>query len=447
MISGFDFPGEGPGSDVDARGMYPPELYGELLQNVGRHPIDAPLMKDINRGRLDLALEKMLDTIRRKAATAKYLLRTKPWDCYLMLFGETDGGAHQFWKYGDPKSPLFTEDPPGVRDALLRIYQELDRQTGELLDLAPADSIQLMISDHGFGGVSNTVLYPNCWLREQGFLQFRGGVSGGMARFRDRLKRWAIAALPGWLQRFLYRYATGMIGRFEAKARYGNIDWSKTEAYFDENPYYPAIRINLKGRQPQGIVEPGRQYEEVRNRLIAALESWRNPETGEPIIPKAFRREEVYSGECLEEAHDIIPKWALCRGYNYAFKHSAKSPGQVWLSKIEVNGTDYSSKSGTHRDGAVFIARGPGLRAGSTVEGVRIIDLAPTILSLLGVPVPADMDGRVLDEIFGAASAPVFANAPTVFGPQHSANGHDSTYSAEDEEMVTERLKALGYVE
>src|SRR5207253_5408258 len=71
MISGFDFPGEGPGSYVDARGMHPPELFDELNRTVGRHPIDASIIKEIKQGRMDLVLERVLQTVRQKAATAQ----------------------------------------------------------------------------------------------------------------------------------------------------------------------------------------------------------------------------------------------------------------------------------------------------------------------------------------------------------------------------------------
>ena len=93
MISGFDFPGEGPGSYVDARGMHPQGLYEELSRNVGRHPIDAPIIKEINRGRFDLVLERVLQTIRQKAATAKYLLSHRSWDCFMILLGNRMGPA------------------------------------------------------------------------------------------------------------------------------------------------------------------------------------------------------------------------------------------------------------------------------------------------------------------------------------------------------------------
>ncbi len=447
MISGFDFPGEGPGSDVDARGMYPPTLYDELTRHVGRHPIDAPLIRDINRGRFDLVVDRMLETVRRKAATAKYLMRRHPWDCFMILFGESDGAGHQFWKYCDPCSPLYVPGS-GLEDSILRVYEELDRQAGELLALLPADTTVLMMSDHGFGGVSDWVIYPNAWLREAGFLRFHGGGRCLRSRLLEAVKHRAVAHLPAWLQRTLYRGLGRGLGRLEARVRYGMIDWPATEAYFDENPYYPVLRVNLKGRQPGGIVEPGRPYEDVRERLIRALEVWRHPHTGARIVERAYRREEVYSGPCLEQAADVIPKWALCEGYNYAFRLSSKAPPRTWTEQVDPRRPDsqqfFTAKSGSHRDDGIFLARGPAVRVGVTIAGARIIDLAPTILHLLDVPIPDDMDGRVLEEIYTEAPRPAVQCVAGQDG--HAASPADG-YSAEDEAAVEERLRALGYVE
>jgi predicted AlkP superfamily phosphohydrolase/phosphomutase len=447
MISGFDTPGT---FSVGPRGMYPPELCQEIEKAVGHpHPIGASITKEINQDRPDLALDKTLRAIREKADTAKYLATSRPWDCFMVLFGESDSGGHYFWKYCDPKSPLFVEHATGVRDALLKIYEELDRQAGELLALLPADTTVLMMSDHGFGGVSNCLLYPNCWLRQQGFVTFRGRGARFFTRFLEAAKLRALSVVPVRLRRALW----GKLNRFgpgklEARVRYGLIDWPNTRAYFDENPYYPFLWVNLKGRQPKGTVAPGREYEELRDRLLAALEEWRHPETGERVVERAWRREEVYSGPAVDGAPDVVVKWGLHRGYNYAFKLSAKSRDLGWWEYVDPNRPEslpfFTGKSGHHRDDGIFVTHGPGIRPGLAVDGARIIDLAPTVLRLQGVAVPADVDGRVLEEVFPDAARPAAAT-PAAAAP--AAAGADATYSADEEERIAERLRALGYVE
>ncbi len=401
MISGFDFPGEGPGSYVDARGMYPPELHAELTRNVGPFPIDAPILSDLRQGRYEVALEKVLETVRQQAAAARYLATHRPWDCFMIVFGESDGASHYFWQLCDPACPFFT-DRPGLRESMLRVYQEIDRQTGALIDLVPEGTNVFVLSDHGSGGVSDWVVFPNRWLHEKGLLHFRGRGAHARSRLRELAKQWGVRTLPAWLQRLLYRNAFRSLGRFEARARYGILDWSRTQAYFDENPYYPVVRINAIGPRPHGIVPPGRPYDELRDRLIRELESWRHPATGERLVEKAYRREEVYAGECLEEAADIIPHWSLHQGYNYGFRLSSKAPDGRWIARVDPRRTDdplYPRKFSSHRDHGILAAGGPALRPGGTIEGARIIDLAPTVLRLLEVPVAEEMDGRILDEV------------------------------------------------
>ncbi len=451
MLSGFDAAGLGGSSaKLDARGMYPPKLYDELDSAVGGHPIGSFPIAEINQGRPDLALRKILDVIGRKAATAKYLIQKYDWDCAMILFGESDGSGHHFWKYCDPASPLFTSKPAGMEDAILRVYQELDRELGELRQLLPLDTTLLMMSDHGFGGVSNTVLYPNCWLREQGLLQFRGGASRWLSRLLDATKHRAVANLPNKIQQLLSRYARTQIGGIEAKVRYGIIDWQHTQAFFEENPYYPSLRINLKGRQPKGIVEPGPEYEDLRTKLIEMLEDWRHPETGERIVIRAYRREDVYAGPCLEEAPDIITHWNTHENYTYAFRLSSKSKRLSWLEQIDPeqpeNMAFFTGKSGSHRDHGIFLAEGPGIRAGVTLRGAQIIDVAPTILHLLGVTVPSDMDGQVLEDMLDAEiAAPITTESEL----QNVAveDSQDSAYTDEDSVVIAERLRALGYIE
>lgn len=451
MLSGFDAAGlGGSSSKLDARGMYPRSMYDELDRELGGHPIGSFPIQEINQGRAEAAVQKIIDVIGRKAATAKYLMQNYEWDCAMILFGESDGSAHHFWKYCDPRSPQYTAEPASMRDSILRVYQELDRQLGELKELLPYDTTLMMMSDHGFGGVSNAVVYPNCWLREQGQLGFRGGMARWMSRRLDALKLRAVAVLPNSIQKFLSRFARAQLGGIEAKVRYGIIDWSQTKAFFEENPYYPALRINLKGRQPQGTVEPGAEYEALRTELIAKLEAWRHPQTGEPMVEKAYRREEVYSGACLDEAPDIVVKWATHENYTYAFRVSSKSKSLAWIEELDPhrqeNSAFFTGKSGSHRDNGIFLAEGPQVTAEKTIDGARIIDVAPTILHLLGVPTPADMDGRALIEIFeGAAAAPMAVGEAA--GVVAASTDDDASYTDEDKVVINERLRALGYID
>jgi predicted AlkP superfamily phosphohydrolase/phosphomutase len=450
MLSGFDAAGIGGSSgQLDSRGMHPPEIYDEIQRELGGHPIGSFPIAEINVGRPDLALEKILAVIERKAATAKYLMQNHPWDCFMILFGESDGVGHHFWRYCDPDSPLYTVESTGMQDSILRVYQALDRHLGELRAILPPETTLLMMSDHGFGGVSNAVLYPNCWLREQGFLVFRGAISRMRSRLLNVLKMHAVARLPNGVQRLLSRVAQRQLGGIEAKVRYGIIDWSKSKAYFDENPYYPNLRVNLKGREPRGIVEPGADYEALRSQLIEQLEEWRHPETGERIAHRAYRREDVYEGPHLKDAPDIVVHWSTHENYTYAFRVSAKSRNLAWTENLDPSQPDsmafFTGKSGSHRDNGIFLAEGPAVTAGAKLEGARIIDVAPTILHLMNVSPPSDMDGEALVSMLGDERLQREGPASEMVAvAECEVSG---AYTAEDNLVIAERLRALGYIE
>ena len=148
------------------------------------------------------------------------------------------------------------------------------------------------------------------------------------------------------------------------------------------------VNVNLAGREPHGCVAPGEEYERVRDDIIARLWQLRDPETGEQVVEAVYRREELYTGEQADRAADIvfIPRRMEYFGFGeYEFgSHRTIDPVRHGIS-------------GTHRLDGIFMAIGRGIRPGARIEDARIIDLAPTIMHLMGEPVPAHMDGRVLE--------------------------------------------------
>jgi len=210
-----------------------------------------------------------------------------------------------------------------------------------------------------------------------------------------------------------------------------SVDWSSTKAYSRGN--YGQIFINLKGREPQGIVEPGREYEELRDEIIHDLRQFRDPQTGEKIIGEILTKEEFYNGPYVDKAPDIS---FIARDMRY------KPLGILEFASRHLI-EDTFGNSGDHRMNGLIALMGEGIKANEIISGAQIIDVAPTILHLLGLPVPVDMDGKVLKEALREdllASHPVrYTEAPEGRGGQAGA------YSQEESELIEERLKALGY--
>jgi len=214
---------------------------------------------------------------------------------------------------------------------------------------------------------------------------------------------------------------------------FGDVDWSRTSAYSLGN--IGQIYLNVRGREPQGIVERGMAYEALRKEIMAGLAVLRDPETGEQVIEEIYRREEIYAGTHLDRAPDIlfIPKNLEYFGF-----------GEYEFGSNEVIEKVMRGISGTHRMNGVFMLRGHPIQRGVELKEASIIDLAPTILYLMGVPVPKDMDGQVIVE----GVKPEYIDLDSL--PQIKTTTKPvsdlEVLSPEEESQVLERLRGLGYV-
>ncbi|MER3513955.1 MAG: phosphodiesterase, partial [Chloroflexota bacterium] len=184
-----------------------------------------------------------------------------------------------------------------------------------------------------------------------------------------------------------------------------------------------------QGREPQGIVEP-HQVEEVRRRVIAALETLRDPQTGRPLLERVIPGEEAAQGPYAHLGPDLH---VVLDGYRCIAFPLFAMDGKIITQQIRGD-------SGCHRREGIVLAWGPGVRPGVALRGARIVDLAPTILWLMGLPVPDHMDGRPLVEAFAEARA---VNWSLSSGTQL---GELSRLTAEEEAEVEARLRSLGYL-
>jgi predicted AlkP superfamily phosphohydrolase/phosphomutase len=211
-----------------------------------------------------------------------------------------------------------------------------------------------------------------------------------------------------------------------------DVDWTRTRAYAVGS--FGQIYINLKGVRPQGTVQPGPEYEQLRDRIIREALALRDPGTGEPIIEKAMRREEVYSGDRLDRTPDVI---LITQRHEYmAFGHADFGSNRLVEPILGL--------SGHHRPNGLVIVAGPGVRPGTRLEGASIMDIAPTALNVLDVAIPRDMDGHVLSAAFTDAFQ---SGHPIAFTDKSS--GLDVDYdqqSDSDETVVRDRLRGFGYV-
>lgn len=457
MISGWDSPG------LSQNSVHPPDLLLEVNNAVGNYILEPGVTGFIQKGRRDLALNKMYESIENRLGTAKYLLKNKEWDFFIVVFTSADRVHHFFWKYINPKHPNYDpEDKEGFGSAIFSVYQKLDKAVNDLINHRSEDTTVFIMSDHGGGPSSNKAFYINHWLVEQGFLRFTSGNSVKSRTKKSGLK--ALRKINFLLKSFLSRrikeklarYFPGLRNRVDSTLYLSGIDWDNTLAYSRENA--PTIWINLKGREPKGIVEPGDAYEKVREDIINKLLSLRCPQTNEPIVERVLKKEEMYSGKYTYKASDLLIQW---KNDDYIQRPSYTNKNGKWhqfLTHKELEWAETVSRpSGDHRREGIFLALGKHIKQSLQIQDANIVDVFPTVLFTMGIPIPEDTDGRILTEIFKEDF--IQHNHVKISSQQETADyvqaqacterseRKERTYSDSEAALIEERLKGLGYID
>ena len=379
-------------------------------------------------------LDDLEALIEAREQYALRLMRAQPWDLFMVHFLSTDLAQHAMWRYMDPAHPQFEVGNP-YQDAIQRIYQRVDRAVGALLAEAGDQATTIVMSDHGFGPLYG-VVNLNILLWQQGLLHLKRDP---LTRLRAALFRRGITPKLAYrlvarmnLQNIVARVAKSTRNAVYNKfLSFDDVDWRRTVAY--SLGHVGQIYINVIGREREGIIARGAPYEEAIERVVDALGTLTTSD-GRPMVERVIRAAELPGGPYAEDGPDLH---LVLDGYRYISCPLFATDGHV-LSK-QIRGD-----SGSHRMEGTVIAAGPQIRPAGRIEGARIVDLAPTVLSLLGCPIPEDMDGRRLDELLatGATSSQVVLIAETArYGVPAAAS-----LSAEEEAELRQRLRGLGYL-
>jgi predicted AlkP superfamily phosphohydrolase/phosphomutase len=434
----------GPFAPVVTRELvYPPTYYETLRQVVP----DYFVLPDFNgRAKDPMAdyAQQLLKGVELREKLSLHLMQTEPWDLFMVVFMAADEVQHTFWHCmaaaeGSPEA--------AYRHTIRQVYQRLDTAVGRLIAQAEADGDErettvIVLSDHG-AGEFRWMINLNRWLADFGYLHFLPPQRRGGRQWQAQLMQKLAVAYRNYVPadaRATLRNRMGadrfsqMKEGFESKLLISNVDWQQTQVY--SLGAGGNIFINLAGREPEGIVPP-EAYEPLRKRLIEELMTLADPVTGEQVIKKVHKREELYAGPQLGNAPDLIIEWCdyACWGRG---RYDHGDP--VFQAQRSF---DYSVQplTGSHRQHGVLLAMGPHIRQGEIIAAPRLLDMAPTILAMLGLIPPDVMDGRILDELFTPDWQP-----PQQAVDTDSVAGGMFAYDAEDEEKITEHLRSLGYL-
>ncbi len=440
---------------------YPRELASELKKEIGDYIVYSDEV--YSKGRGEIFMQALKYSAEQRTRAAEYLMQKYPWDLFMLVFPETDTVSHGLWSSYDVTH--HQHDPSEAakfRDGILEIYQHLDSLIARLIAhviastfaslnvnsakqspgdmeiassrkplLAMTETTFILMSDHGHGPLRN-FLYVNNYLAKLGYLKFKNNPLTLLKRLAFNL-----GITPRTVYQLLLSIGLGKLRRTLDKRRGGrgllkrfflslnDVDWSRTRAY--SIGYIGEVHINLHGREPQGIVTV-EEYDRVRSDVISKLRDLKLPD-GTPLVEHIWKKEEIYSGAHLAEAPDVL---FLPRNLEtIAF-------GDFEFGSNKVIEPSYGVSS-SHRMNGIFVASGAGVKNAGEFHDARLIDLAPTILHLMDLPVPRDMDGHVLTEAISDTRAVEYAG---------TSEGQAATegYSDEEEAQVIERLKDLGYI-
>ncbi len=317
LVSGFLAP-------TIEKGTYPREL-GKILKEMG-YIIDVDAQKA--RTDLDAFFPDLMQTLEKRAQTARFFLDQEKWDFMLVHFMETDRLHHFVWEHMENGHEKYAPK-------FYAFYEKLDEFVGALMKKIDDDVTLIILSDHGFCTVKKE-FYVNRWLEEQGYLTYRA----------------------------------------DAKKTMGNIDWSVTRAFcMDPGRIY----LNVRGREPEGIVNSGGEYNELRTRLIKELETLKEPDSGDDMVRSVLTGQELFHGDQSGFGPDLVidSHWGYdVKGFHGRDRLTGKGP---------INGMH------TFEDAMLYI-RGEEIE----VDDPSVIDILPTVCTLMGLPIPDDIDGRSL---------------------------------------------------
>jgi predicted AlkP superfamily phosphohydrolase/phosphomutase len=415
------------GMDAWARddGMTTPRaLIAELHERVGPLLTDHtfPLDRDdaFDLAHVRAVCEQRVELV--ELLTARY----EP-ELLFVVFMSADHVHHLAWPDWEQR---------GRASVVADVYRILDRALGDLLRRIGEDGNVLVVSDHG-GGSLEGVVNLNAWLAQEGYLAYRerGEDESGLAHRLFELRR----KLPAGLRRAAKQRLPRLRERaYRVRTAPAVVDWSRTRAFSYST--FGNVVVNVRGRERDGVVEPGAEYERVREDLIERLLRLESPD-GERIVAAVHRREDLFAGPELERLPDLVVEF---RDYAWLGKGNLTERTETIGDRIGVRGHPRASYVGSHRQDGIVVLSGPAARAGSELSAA-IADIAPTVLYLLGEPIPSDLEGRLLTE---AIDRDLLDRLPPEYVEAVELElGAPRPYDADGVAEVEDRLRSLGYLE
>lgn len=414
MVSGLDAP------SLNERAFCPAELRHELFDRFPRYQFTPQGLGDLMRaGRLDDAVTAWMSLIGIQTAAAEYLIVNKQVDFFMTVYTASDWGGHNLWS---------RSDGPAEGNALLGIYRALDGAIERLLNLASNETTVYVISDHGMGPHTGASYQLAEWLEAKGYMSRSGRQqtrNSIIKTARKAVRTLMPVSVRERVKAGIGEERIGRLGAAEKNSFYSSIDWDRTLAYTE--PGRHVININLEGRNAGGKVLRS-EYEKICSKIVDDLNEWTDAQ-GVRIVDRVARRDDVYTGPFTERASDLFVYWNPAARLGEP-PEEVRDRGFWW--------------SGDHRPEGILISKGPGIRSNVLTTLPTVYDLVPTIMYAASLPVPDKLDGRVIQELF--TDEFLSANPVELDSATSRSAGDQVRLSPEEEQMVEDKLRGLGYL-
>jgi predicted AlkP superfamily phosphohydrolase/phosphomutase len=379
MVSGMMTP------SLESNFTYPPELKQKLLKNVPHYILDVDIPNyDVTFPEdITLFLEDVSRATQAEIDAFLYLYKNYPVDFHMVVLIAMDRIGHLLWKYLDSNSSFFSHPYSEVaKKGAMKAFKMLDQFLEELLHIQEKEEMNLIImSDHGFGQ-TKAFFNVNRWLEEEGLLKLR---------FKKRLFKeafslaWHIGdskfikkTLPKKFQRLVRSKIRRSRSSFKSDLE-DSIDWGKTKAFYASIPCH-GIFIRTKG---EGAVSSKEEYNKLRSFIKKELQAITI--NGEDLIDGIWDREELYQGPFVSYAPDIV-----FRASGYSVVPRPLLGQRKWLN------SSLNEPNGFHRQQGIFIGYGERFKKQKRLKDISLLDIAPTVIDMLGLKVPPFMEGKII---------------------------------------------------
>jgi predicted AlkP superfamily phosphohydrolase/phosphomutase len=369
---------------------YPPATLEWVRREFGPVPLGEEIYGPQYIASLLHLRDVLLHATSRVAQLAEALMKREAWTLFLVGFGATHRGGHKLWDL----SATLGEGRPGERDAFSRalrdVYASCDAAVGQLVEAAGDRVTVLVFSLHGMGpNLSRVDVLPAMLQR----ILVGDSKSTGISWRRGALQRLMRSISPEWRHWVKSRLPVAWHDRLTRFWQLGQVNWEATRAISLIADLQGYLRINVKGREAAGIVVPGTEYDHLCATIEEGLRSFVDADTGRPIVERVIRSDRLFpAAGRLGDLPDLLIRWDA----SPAAQHRAITSPHYGSIAWPCPGRLIDGRSGNHDPEGFVLATGPGVRTGMPIENAHILDLAPSVCSLLGVPTPAEMQGRVL---------------------------------------------------